>query len=77
MVTQETLKTSKINALLLTFQILNLNPNLNNEIIEYLILQSFGSFELAEVNEDIVSTRENINQLSLANVSLGFIFINY
>ena len=74
MVTQETLKTSKINALLLTFQILNLNPNLNNEIIEYLILQSFGSFELAEVNEDIVSTRENINQLSLANVSLGFIF---
>ena len=74
MVTQETLKTSKINALLLTFQILNLNPNLNNEIIEYLIFQSFCSFELTEVNEDNVSTRENINQLSLANVSLGFIF---
>ena len=70
----ETLKTSKINSLLLTLQILSLNPNLNTEIFEYLILQSLNSFELTQINEDIISVRDNINQLSLANVSLGFIF---
>ena len=31
---EETLKTSKINSLLLTLQILSLNPNLNPEIFE-------------------------------------------
>ena len=70
----ETLKTSKINSLLLTLQILSLNPNLNTEIFEYLILQTHNSFELTQINEDIISVRDNINQLSLANVSLGFIF---
>ena len=70
----ETIKTSKTNSLILTLQILSLNPNLNNEIFEYLILQSLNSFELTHTNEDIISVRDNINQLSLANVSLGFIF---
>ena len=70
----ETLETSKSNALLLTFQILNLNPNLSPEIFEYLIFKSLDSFELAEVNDDVVNDRDSINQLSLANVSLGFIF---
>ena len=70
----ETLETSKMNALLLTFQILNLNPNLTNEIFEYLILKSLDSFELTEVNDDAINERDSINQLSLANVSLGFIF---
>ena len=71
---EETLKTSKINSLLLTLQILSLNPNLNPEIFEYLILRSLNSFELIETKEDILSVRDNINQLALANVSLGFIF---
>ena len=70
----DSMKTSKTNALLLTFQILNLNPNLNTEIFEYLIINSLNSFELTEVNEAIPSVRDNINQISLANVSLGFIF---
>jgi hypothetical protein len=71
---EETLKTSKINSLLLTLQILSLNPNLNPEIFEYLILRSLNSFELYETKEDILSVRDNINQLALANVSMGFIF---
>ena len=64
----------KIFALLLTLQILSLNPNLNSEVFEYLILQSLESFELVHIKEDIISYRDNINQLSLANVSLGFVF---
>ena len=71
---EETLKTSKTNSLLLTLQILSLNPNLNTEVFEYLILKSLNSFELIETKEDILSVRDNINQLALANVSLGFIF---
>ena len=74
LIKEESLNTSKINALLLTLQILSLNPNLSNEVFEYLILQSLESFELSHVSEDILNTKENINQLSLANVSLGFIF---
>ena len=73
-VNDDTLKTSKTNSLLLTFQILNLNPNLNKEIFEFLILSSLDSFELTEINEAIPNVKDNINQLSLANVSLGFIF---
>ena len=49
---EETLKTSKINSLLLTLQILSLNPNLNIEIFEDLILKSLNSFELIETKED-------------------------
>ena len=70
----DTLETSKIYALLLTLQILNLNPNLNEEIIGYLLTKSLDSFELVKVNEDFPNDRNNINQLSIANVSLGFIF---
>ena len=73
-VNDDTLKTSKTNSLLLTFQILNLNPNLNKEVFEFLILSSLDSFELTEINEAIPNVKDNINQLSLANVSLGFIF---
>ena len=71
---EESIKISKINSLLLTLQILSLNPNLNDEIIQYLILQSLDCFELSVTNNDILNTKDNINQLSLANVSLGFIF---
>jgi len=55
-------------------QILSLNPNFNNEIFEFLIFKSLNNFRVIETKEDISSVRDNINQLSLANVSLGFIF---
>ena len=71
---EETLKTSKTYSLLLTLQVLSLNPNLNSEVFQYLIIQSLDSFELTHIKEDIISYRDNINQLSLANVSLGFVF---
>ena len=67
-------KTSKLYALLLTLQILNLDPNLNEEIYSFLILRSLNSFEIIEINDEFYNDRNNINQLSLANVSLGFIF---
>jgi len=70
----DTLETSKIYALLLTLQILNLNPNLKEDILGYLITQSLNSFEYVKVNEDFPNDRNNINQLSIANISLGFIF---
>ena len=72
--TNETFETSKTYALLLTLQILNLNPNLNEEILGYLINQSLDSFEINEVNDGYPNDRYNINQLAIANVSLGFIF---
>ena len=61
----ETFKSSNIYALLLTLQILDLNPNLNQDIYKYLILKSYKCFE---------TDNEIINQLALANVGLGFIF---
>ena len=62
---EETFKSSNIYALLLTLQILDMNPNLNQDIFEYLILKSYNNFE---------QFNDIINQLSLANISLGFIF---
>ena len=62
---EETFKSSNIYALLLTLQILDMNPNLNQEIFEYFILKSYTCFE---------QFNEIINQISLANIGLGFIF---
>ena len=70
----ETLKTSLNYALLLTLQILNINPNLNQEVFKYLIIQSFDVFEILSEKDSIFTFSESINQLSLANISLGFIF---
>ena len=70
----ETLKTSLNYALLLTLQILNINPNLNQEVFEYLITQSLDVFEISSSKENFFTFSESFNQLSLANVSLGFIF---
>ena len=61
-------------ALLLTLQILNINPNLNQEVFKYLIIQSFDVFEILSEKDSIFTFSESINQLSLANISLGFIF---
>ena len=70
----ETFESSKIYALLLTLQILNLNPNLSEEVLDFLINQSLNSFEYIDLNDGYPNERNNINQLSLANISLGFIF---
>ena len=70
----ETFESSKIYALLLTLQILNLNPNLSEEVLDFLINQSLNSFEYIDLNNGYPNERNNINQLSLANISLGFIF---
>ena len=69
---EETFKTSIIHALLLTLHFLNLNTNLNKELFEYLILKYLDCFEFA--NEISFNSTEIVNQLSLAVVSLGFIF---
>ena len=71
---EESNKTSKLYALLLTLQIFNLNPNLPEDIFNFLIFRSMNSFEIIEINDEFYNDRNNINQLSLANVSLGFIF---
>ena len=70
----ETLKTSINYALLLTLQLFDINPNLNQEIFEFLIIESFNCFEFSQGENSIFSFFENINQLSLANVSMGLIF---
>jgi hypothetical protein len=66
-------KSSKIYALLLTLQILNLNPNLPENILNYLIYQSINSFQFIEIDTFDLD-KNNINQLSLANIALGFIY---
>ena len=68
----ETYESSKVSALLLTLQILNLNPNLPEKILSFLIIQSLNSFEYISIKEENFSN--NINQLAIANISLGFIF---
>ena len=73
---EDTIETSKLYALLLTFQILSLNLNLPEDVYSFLINKSLSSFEYIELNDSnsFSYDRNNINQLSLANVSLGFIF---
>ena len=72
----DTYQSSKKFALLLTLQILNLNPNLPENILDFLILQSMNSFHYSDVieNYDYDYYNYNINQLSLANIALGFIY---
>ena len=71
---QETYETSKVYGLLLTLQILNLNPNFSEDILDFLINQSLNSFEYIDLQQEFPNEKVNINQLSLANISLGFIF---
>jgi hypothetical protein len=73
---EDTIETSKIYALLLTLQILNLNLNLPEDVYALLINKSLSSFEYIQLNDSnsFSYDRNNINQISLANVSLGFIF---
>jgi hypothetical protein len=70
----DTLENSKISALLLSLEVLNLNPNLSEEVFKDLIIKSLDSFLYVEIEDTFPNERNNVNQLSLANVSLGFIF---
>ena len=72
--TDETYESSKISALLLTLQILNLNPNLPEEILKFLFMQSLSCFEGVNKHQNFPYIGNNINQLVIANISLGFIF---
>ena len=71
---EETFENSKINALLLSLEVINLNPNFSEDILKNLIIQSLNNFIYIELEDVFPNERNNINQLSLANVSLGFIF---
>ena len=70
----ESYDTSKISALLLTLQILNLDPNLSEEILSFLLIQSLNCFEDLSIKNRFPVISNNINQLVIANISLGFIF---
>ena len=71
---KETYQISKEYGLLLILQILNLNLTFSEDIFDFLINQSLNSFENADLNQDYPNEELNIKQLSLANISLGFIF---
>ena len=64
--------------LLLTMQLLNSNfANLNNDNFILLISNSFQKYQIITENDRITgidSNKKIINQIALANVSLGFIF---
>ena len=70
----DTYSSSKIYALLLILQILNLNPNLSNEVMQFLLIESLNNYKLKQNINDFDTEWSTINQLSLANVSLGFVF---
>lgn len=70
----DSLSSSKINALLLVLQVFSLNPNLSENVFKELIINCLNSFLYFETDDIFPSDRNNINQLSLATVSLGFIF---
>ena len=70
----DTLETSKIYALLLSLEVINLNPNFSEDVFKNLIIKSLNSFLFIQLADFFPNERNNINQLSLANVSLGFIF---
>ena len=80
---------SKFYALLLTLQILNMNPNISYETLNLLITSSIDCFILNQKEDDnstMEKTEEDseniypmeeiycINQLCISNISLGFIF---
>ena len=65
---------SKLYALLLCLQVFDLNPNLPENVFKELLCKCLNSFIYTETNDIFPSDRDNINQLSLASVSLGFIF---
>ena len=70
----ETLENSKLNALLLTLQVIDLNPNINEETLSFLINNSFNSYQTLD---DLEAINDNIykkNQISVTNICLSFVF---
>ena len=70
----ETLENSNLYALLLSLQIMNLNPR-NDTILNFLINNSLNCFSPIKEDEfDFDNDNKNKNQLILGTISLGFIF---
>ena len=66
---------SKIFAMLLNMQILiNMNTILPPENYSYLISQSYKAYHFISNERIDILDRDTINQLALANISIGFIF---
>lgn len=69
---------SKQHALLLSLQIMALNPNLPKEILKFLLDHAVYSYKIITKNTKNVfeeyGENEKLNLLSLAIVSLGFVF---
>ena len=70
----ETFEYSDLYALLLTFQIMSLDPNLKEDILSFLLNHSFDCFQKVEQDNPFSNDITNKNMLSLGIISLGFIF---
>ena len=70
----ESIENSKLFALLLTLQIMSLNPNINEEVLIFLLNSSFDCHKPVYENIFFPKYITNKNQLLLAILSLGFIF---
>ena len=70
----ETFEYSNLYALLLTFQIMSLDPNLKEDILSFLLNHSFDCFQKVEQDNPFSNDITNKNMLSLGIISLGFIF---
>ena len=60
--------------LFLALKILSLNPNLNEENLQIVLNNSINTLKLLNSPEDLNIENSQIIQLSLANISLGFIY---
>ena len=70
----ETFEYSNLYALLLTFQIMSLNQNLNEDILSFLLNRSFDCFHQINQDDPFSNDTTNKNMISLAIICLGFIY---
>ena len=71
---KESLESTKTYALLLTLQILDLNPNINEDILSFLLYNSYESYQITDEYTVISDIIYKINQISIANICLSFVF---
>ena len=53
---------------------MNLNPNLSEDILKFLLLESLKNYNTNKELSELDCEVSNINELVLANISLGFIY---
>ena len=61
---------------MLTLQILDLNPNINNDILSFLLYNSYESYKITDEYIVISDIIYKINQISITNICLSFVFKN-